>query len=96
MQLENQSAGNFKSRLWLCYYFFDLFLMDTGLIKYTLLILYCIQNKIFPITSHSKPLTLCLNYISNLTFCFTPIYTCGFSVLRSPATQPMSMPPSQF
>lgn len=45
MQLENQSAGSFKSWLWLCYYFFDLFLMDTGLIKYTLLIPYCIQNK---------------------------------------------------
>lgn len=31
MQLENQSAGTFRSWLWLCYYFLDLFVMDTGL-----------------------------------------------------------------
>ena len=30
MQLENQSAGNFKNEPRLCYCFFDPFLMDSG------------------------------------------------------------------
>lgn len=47
-QLENQSAGNFKSWLWSCYNFFDLFFNGhrTGsLIKLALPVPYCMPNK---------------------------------------------------
>lgn len=61
MQLENQSAGNFKSWLWSCYNFFDLFCNGHrigSLIKLTLSVPDCLPNKVCALTHALKSLPL--------------------------------------
>lgn len=57
MQLENQSAGNFKSWLWSCYNFFDLFCNGHrigSLIKLALPVPDCLPNKVCALTHALK------------------------------------------
>lgn len=61
MQLENQSAGNFKSWLWSCYNFFDLFCNGHrigSLIKLSLPVPDCSPNKVDAPTHALKSLPL--------------------------------------